>query len=123
MKYITQARSFINKAELEFAKANGDDTKVRQAAEKAWLACVYATNALFMKKGIKPPKGTRKREEILSELEKKDKKINEMGIFDKYRRFLYGLHIDCFYEGTYSVKIVERDIRRVDEYIDIIEKI
>ena len=118
-----KAKRFLHLAKKEFAQADGDEEKIRQAAERGWLAAVLATNHIFYKRGIKPPRGTKKRQDMLMKLEEKDKKIKELGLAGKYTIFLYNLHIDCFYDGDVSVKRVARDLNKVEEYIEIIEKI
>jgi len=121
--YILLAKNFSEKAIKEFLSADGDEDKIRQSAEKGWLAVLYATNALFEKKGIKLPKGARSREDLLFELERKDKRVNELSIIDRYKNFLFTLHIECFYEGDFSIKIVRRYLDKIKNYIDDIEKI
>ncbi len=125
-KYIQVARKFQADALAEFyaARANGSkDTKIRQAAEKGWGAVVQATNHLLEKKKVKIPRGTQRREERLIEVEDRDSRIREAKIPDQYHAFMQTLHSECFYDGTYSIKIVERYLRRVGEFIRLIESL
>jgi hypothetical protein len=120
---IEEARKFYKKAEEEFIKAREvlDEASIRQSAEKGWISVGEATNALFIKKGLKLPKGTRKREEMLFDLQDKDKKLSKLNLGEKFSHLLRSLHIDCFYDGDVSVKRVQRDLRKVNEYIKTIE--
>jgi hypothetical protein len=122
---LDKAKGFYTKAETEFANARKeiDELSIRQSAEKAWAGVVEATNALFLKKGLKLPKGTRRREEMLFDLQKKDNKIADLHLGERFSYLMHNLHIDCFYEGEVSVKRVQRDIRKVGEYINSIEMI
>ena len=125
-RYLQTAKKFQADALAEFydARANGSkDTKIRQAAEKGWGAVVQATNHLLEKKNVKVPKGTQRREERLIEVEARDQRIREAEIPDKYHAFMQTLHSECFYDGTYSIKVVERYLRRVGEFIRLIESI
>jgi hypothetical protein len=56
-------------------------------------------------------------------LEERDPRVRKAGITDKYRAFLYSLHVECFYDGTYSVKIVQRDLRRLGDFIRLAENL
>ena len=122
-EYIQRARTFQKKALEEFSKSNGDETAIRQSAEKAWGAVVQATNALFVKYGMKPPKGTTRREKLLFELERKNQEFAKAEILDKFTRFLYSLHVLCFYEGDFSAELIERDIRRVEDFINLCSRL
>ena len=124
-RYLLAAKKFHQDALAEFAAAgtNGQDTKIRQAAEKGWGAVVQATNHFLAKRKIKVPGGTRRRLELLVELEERDPRVRKAGIADKYRVFLHSLHVECFYDGTYSVKIVQRDLRRLSDFIRAVESL
>lgn len=125
IKYLQQARKFYEAAKDEFlvSRKNGDELKIRQAAEKGWGAVVQATNALLVKKGMKVPKGTRRREDLLFEIQDKDKKIKNLNLGEKYGYLLRSLHSDCFYDGDISIKRIERDLRKVEEYINAVSKL
>ena len=124
-RYLLAAKKFHQDALAEFtsAGANGQDTKIRQAAEKGWGAVVQATNHLLEKQKFKVPRGTRRRLELLLELEDRDSRVRKAGIADKYRVFLHTLHVECFYDGTYSVKIVQRELRRLSDFIRLVESL
>ena len=122
-RYLLAARKFHQQALAEFASANSDDTKMRQAAEKGWGVVVQATNHLLEKRKIKVPRGTQKRLERLIELEDRDSRVRKSAVADRYRVFLHTLHSECFYDGVYSVKIVQRELRRLGEFIRQVESL
>ncbi len=119
MKYLQMAKKFHEAAKKEFAAGKGaqDEIMIRQAAEKGWGAAVQATNALLAKKNVKVPHGTGKREELLFSIQEKDSKLKELKLGESYSHFLRSLHGECFYDGDVSVKRVDRDLRKVGEYI------
>jgi hypothetical protein len=123
--YLDRARLLSDKATSEFIKARQekDETRASQAAEKGWLAVVSATNGLLAKQGLKIPKGTRRREDILFDLQKREKAIARLNLREKYGCFMRSLHIDAFYDGDVSMKRIERDLNKVKEYIKEVEKI
>lgn len=124
-KYLLQARKFYSASLEEFlqGRKKEDEIQIRQAAEKGWGAAVQATNALLVRRGIKVPRGTAKREELLFDVEEKDKKIKELRLGERFSHFLRSLHSECFYDGDVSVKRVDRDLRKVGEYIEAVAKL
>lgn len=125
MKYLQMAKKFLEAAKKEFAagKSAQDEILIRQAAEKGWGAAVQATNALLATKNIKVPYGTGKREELLFSIQEKDKKVQALNLGEKYSHFLRTLHSECFYDGDISIKRVDRDLRKVGEYIHAVSTV
>jgi hypothetical protein len=123
--YLIRAKDLYKKAEEEFIKVreDGDEYKLRQVAEKAWLSAVEATNALILNRKLRVPRGSRRREDILFDLQTKDKNIARLNLGEKYGYFMRSLHIDAFYDGDVSIKRIERDLRKVEEYTKEIEAI
>jgi hypothetical protein len=123
--YLVKAKNLHQKAREEFLKAreDGDEERLRQVAEKAWLSAVEATNALILRYELKVPRGNKKRGELLFDIQAKDKNIARLNLGEKYSHFLFSLHIDAFYDGDVSIKRIERDLRKVEEYIKEIEAI
>ncbi len=119
MKYLQMAKKFHEAAKKEFAagKSSQDEILIRQAAGKGWGAAVQATNALLVKKHIKVPRGTGRREELLFSVQEKDSKLKELKLGESYSHFLRTLHSECFYDGDVSIKRVDRDLRKAGEYI------
>ena len=125
-EYLDQAKKFHQEAMREFerGKRESDATVIRDAAEKAWAAIVQATNELMEKKGLPIPRAHHERRRRLEELEKKEVKIKELGLRDRFgARELY-LHEECFYDGHYSIEALEEDIfYKVKAYIEDVEKL
>lgn len=122
-RYLLAAKKFHQQALAEFESADSDDTRIRQAAEKGWGAVVQATNHLLEKRKIKVPRGTQRRLERLADLEDKDSRVRKAAVTDRYRAFLQTLHSECFYDGVYSVKLVQRELRRLGEFIRQVESL
>jgi hypothetical protein len=120
-RYLLAAKKFHQQALAEFESADSDDTRIRQAAEKGWGAVVQAANHLLEKRKVKVPRGTQKRLERLVELEDRDSRLRKAAVADRYRAFLHTLHSECFYDGTYSVKLVQRELRRLGDFIRQVE--
>lgn len=125
MKRIDIAKKFLEKAlqELEDGRKEDDEVKIRQSAEKGWAAVVQATGALFERKGLKVPKGTNRKYNVLVKLEDTHRELKKLKLSGDFSTFLHWLHSDCFYDGIYSVKALQRLLRKVREYIEDIEKI
>ncbi|MBI2889287.1 MAG: hypothetical protein HYY13_00725 [Nitrospirae bacterium] len=123
--YMRAARIFAERAQQEFAKARleMDDAGLRQAAEKGWGAAFQATKALVAKKGRKPSKGTTRLKETLLDLEKRDPALSRAKVFERFATFLGELHVNCFGEGDYSVKIIGRILDKLPDYIRTIESL
>lgn len=109
--------------EFASSRGNGDDKAVRQAAEKGWLAAVLATNALLAKKGRTIPKGTRAKQELLSRMQDRDPHLQSLYLVQQLVYLLHNLHVDCFYDGDYSIKRVERDLNKVRDYLETVRRL
>ena len=114
--YLKQAKELLSAAKKEFkeGKAKGDQIKIRDAAEKGWNATVQATNGLFAKKRKPIPKSNRVRREGLEKIAPE--------LRDRFEARAHSLHSQCFYDGVCPLEIVERDINKVGDYIDQVEK-
>ncbi len=123
--YIEMARRFLARAEDELAagRASQDEVELRQAAEKGWGAATEATKALFAARGEKIPAGTRAKKARLDEIQDRDPAVQREHVADSFTRFLHNLHSEAWGDGTVSVKAIERDLRRVGEYISTIERL
>lgn len=98
-----------------------DDAGIRQAAEKGWGAAFQATEALMAKKGKKPLRGTTRLKEALLELDRRDRNVAHADLYHFFLEFLNELHVNCFGEGDYSIKVVERAINKLPDFIKTIE--
>lgn len=114
--YLKQAKKFLEAAEREFkeGKEKNDPIKIRDAAEKAWNATVHATNGLFFKKSEPIPKSNRARREGLEKVAPELRR--------EFESKAHSLHAECFYNGVCPLYIIEKDIKKVADYIKLIEK-
>jgi len=122
---LPQAKKFYEAAVKEFTRARAaeDEVGIRQSAEKGWGAVVQAANAFILSKGAKPPRGTQSKLDLLDDMEEKFPLAKRIGIARWFGWFMHSLHMDCFYDGRFSVKRLERDLRRVGHFIAQIEKV
>ncbi|HEX9710043.1 MAG TPA: hypothetical protein VGB42_08785 [Candidatus Thermoplasmatota archaeon] len=106
---------------VELAGAEADEgyrrrnpLKVRQAAEKAWLAASLATDHAMEKHGRTPeagPSAHSARHEFLEA-------IGEYGLSEKLGYFADRLHGDCFYRGACPTEDgMRRALGEVREYV------
>lgn len=115
-----ETEEFLKAAKEEFHRAlsDGDPLKFRDAAEKAWNATLQATDYLLEKKGFPQPKSHFERRKDLLELSEKDEKAKELGLKDRYMAREQTLHEYCFYEGIFSLGIIEEEFEKVEKYIE-----
>ncbi len=98
-----------SKRELEEFKKSRDLMKLRDSAEKAWLAVNKAVEALL----------TAHRVDAKTYREKRDG-LRRLGYDSLAERFMarsQGLHIDCFYDEICNHLFVEDEIAKVEEII------
>ncbi len=111
------SRTFLAAArrELEQGLAEGNQVKVRQAAEKAWNAVVQATDYAMQARGRVPVPGRgahQDRRDFLEEIGRGD-------LAEKYTYFAERLHGDVFYSGaTLPVPRLRQYLDEVRDYID-----
>lgn len=108
-KYIEEGERLYEEAIKEFQRAKEGNNEVwaRDACAKAWLAVIKASEALFVKKGVKEeelPKGYRGQKYFLRRHGDRELRRN----FDSMRNFF---HVEGYYEGTI-------DFEEVPEYLD-----
>lgn len=122
-QYLDIAKRFYKAAlrELYRGKKARDDTKIRDAAEKAWNAVVQATNYVFEQANLDVPSSHYDRRKGLIKLERRDGTFREKAFVDRYMAREQRLHEYCFYEGIYDVRLLEEDMKKVQQYIADIE--
>jgi len=113
---LAEARLALNasREELEEYRRSGAQIKLRDAAEKAWLATNKAIEALLASRGVEAKTYREKRDWL--------EKLGYDVLRDRFMARAQGLHIDCFYDGLCDDKFVEKEIRKVEDMIDFIEK-
>jgi hypothetical protein len=92
---------------------------LRNICSKAWLSAVEATNAFFLKKGIK--------EEELPKIDR-GRRYMVFKYADRETRLLYfslrdSFHIEGYYEGTLNYDEIEKYLDDLNLYIQNIEKL
>lgn len=101
-------------AEAEVGYRSRSPLKIRQAAEKAWLAANLATDHAMEKHGRQPeagPSAHTARHEFLEAL-------GEYTLSEKLGYFADRLHGDCFYQGSCPTEdAMRRALAEVREYI------
>jgi hypothetical protein len=101
-------------AEAESGYRSRNSLKVRQAAEKAWLAANLATDHAMEKHGQVPeagPAAHTTRHEFLEA-------IGEYSLSEKLGYFADRLHDDCFYRGSCPTEEgMRRALTEVREYV------
>jgi len=125
MKWLEDAKKALKLAleELEKYRKDREVLRLRNACEKGWLAVVLATDTLLINFGYKKPESYSERRRALEDLEARYPKVSELGLRDRFGARGYYLHIQGFHEGMLSDIEVGRELTKVKEYIDNIEKI
>ena len=109
---IFAAARQVHAAALE-RLAQGD---IRDAAEKAWLATLRATNALIMAHTGEEPLKTPQTSIGLERLARRDNRVQSL--VNRYYSRQTRLHGDCFYLGLCEPREeTERRIRETAQYI------
>jgi len=120
---IKMAEDFYDRARREFsgAVAKVDVLAVRDSAEKAWNAVVQAVNALVLKYMEVIPSSHFERRKMLREIEGKDKRVEGLGILDRYMARYKVLHGETFYEGIIDIEQLKTEMEKVKKLIEDIK--
>jgi len=112
---LAEARLALNasREELEEYRRSGTQLKLRDAAEKAWLAANKAIEALLASRGVEAKTYREKRDWL--------EKLGYDVLRDRFMARAQGLHIDCFYDGLCDDEFVEEEIKKVEDIIDFVE--
>jgi len=95
--------------EFDAAKRVGNEMRMREAGEKAWLAVVDATNYHLAREGVTIELGA----EAHSQRRHALIRAREYGILNRYSEFRQELHGECFYAGDCGPPEYLR--RKIDE--------
>ena len=125
MEPLEEAKKALKHAfeELEKYRKEREVLRLRNACEKGWLAVVLATDVLLISLGYKKPESYSERRRVLEDLEAKYPKIAKLGLRDRFGARGYYLHIQGYHEGMLSDIEVERELVKVKEYIEDVERI
>jgi hypothetical protein len=100
--------------------AEDDERRIRDAAEKAWLAATLAVDRTMLRKGVSPgvgPGAQDARQDFLESLDRQD-------LSDELSIFADQLHGRCFYHGHCPPRDrLQRGISRVGSFLQRLEEI
>lgn len=123
--FLKDARDFLDKGLKEFEEALkvNDNIMIRDAAEKLWNAVISAANALILSYLDSVPASHWERRKLLEKLEDLSPDIEKLGLRDKYGARERYLHEMTFYDGIIDIEMLRREIGKVKEYIEDVEKL
>ncbi len=124
-KLIEEAKKIHAQAfeELERGEKLNNEILIRDAAEKAWLAAIIASDELITSKELPIPETHGERYQALREIERNDEGIKKLGLSDRLGARDTHLHRQCFYKGECEPSAIKEDLEKVKRYIEDIEKI
>ncbi|RJX15216.1 hypothetical protein CW703_07180 [Candidatus Bathyarchaeota archaeon] len=100
-----------------------DPVKLRNICEKGWLAVALATDYLITCAGVEKPHRRIERNELLEELEERVEEVKKLGMSDRIWARSQRLHSEGFYEGWISDKSLERELKRVEDYLNDVKNL
>jgi len=103
-----------SKAELDEFRKSGDPMRLRDAAEKAWLAVNRAVEALLAALGVEAKTYREKRDWL--------RRLGYEVLRDRFAAREKFLHIDCFYDAMCDADFVEYEIAKVEEILKFIDE-
>jgi len=103
-----------SRAELEEFRRSGDPMKLRDAAEKAWLAVNRAVEALLVALGVEAKTYREKRDWL--------RKLGYEALRDRFAAREKFLHIDCLRDGMCDADFVEYEITKVEEILKFVDE-
>jgi len=109
--------------EFSGAVAKVDVLAIGDSAEKAWNTVVQAVNALVLKYMEMIPSSHFERRKMLRGIEGKDKRIEELGILDRYMARYKVLHGETFYEGIIDIEQLKMEMEKVQKLIEDIKSL
>lgn len=122
-KYYAEAKHYMENARTTLKAAGkedryySDDKYVRTACGTAYLAVLKAIDGIFKIAGITRPKGRLSIEYYKENASKLDKKlVNLLGSCYNI------LHLDGYYDGITSVKVISAGFEDADEIVNMLGK-
>jgi len=101
-----------SRAELEEFKKSEDPMKLRDAAEKAWLAVNRAVEALLAALGVEAKTYREKRDWL--------RKLGYEALRDRFAAREKFLHIDCLRDDMCDAEFVEYEITKAEEILKFV---
>ncbi|MEM1936531.1 MAG: PaREP1 family protein [Sulfolobales archaeon] len=90
---------------------------VGDSAEKTWNAVAQAVNALVHKYMDRIPSSHFERRKMFREIKGKDKRVEELGILNRYITKYKVLHGETFYEGVVDIEQLKTEMEKVRKLI------
>ena len=109
--------------ELVEGLEEGDEIKVRDAAEKLWNAVVSAANALVLHYTGVVPASHWERRRMLEKLEDTVPEVEKLGLRDRYGARERYLHMMTFYDGIVDEEMLRREVVKAKRYVEDVEKL
>jgi len=109
--------------ELVEGLEEGDEIKVRDAAEKLWNAVVSAANALVLHYTGVVPASHWERRRMLEKLEDTIPEVEKLGLRDRYGARERYLHMMTFYDGIIDEEMLRREVVKAKRYVEDVEKL
>ncbi|MEM1855252.1 MAG: PaREP1 family protein [Desulfurococcaceae archaeon] len=100
-----------------------DVLAIRDSAEEAWNAVVEAVNALVLKHMERIPSSHFERRKMLREIEGKDKRVEGLGILDRYMARYKVLHGETFYEGVVDIEQLKAGMEKAQKLMEDIKSL
>ena len=125
-RYLDDARTLYQEAlnELDRWQLSQDTALLRDAAEKAWRAVTQAANEVIAAHDRTVPHGARARQSILRELERENRQLRSLRLFDRFGNVEKLLHEECFYDGICALPLTSELVtEEVKEYLDDVEQV
>ena len=124
-RYLDDAKAMYNYARIELQQwqDTSDEILLRDAAEKTWGAVTLATNDLLESYGRRAPSGTGARRSELHAIERRNRRLRQMRLLDRFMALENLLHKDCFYDGNCPLPIVPDFIVGAREYLNDVESL
>ena len=123
--YLDDAKSFLERGSRELVEGleEGDEIKVRDAAEKLWNAVVSAANALVLHYTGVVPASHWERRRMLEKLEDTIPEVEKLGLRDRYGARERYLHMMTFYDGIIDEEMLRREVVKAKRYVEDVEKL
>jgi len=123
--FIEDSWSFFERGvkELEEGLREGDELRVRDAAEKLWNAVVSAANALVLSRTGIVPASRWERRRLLDKIEEGEPEVEKLGLGDRYGARERYLREVTFYDGIIDRELLKRGVEKVKRFIEYVQRL
>jgi hypothetical protein len=98
------------------ARGHGDRLRLRESAEKAYLAACQAADCVAVRLGRRAPKGTSARVDALRRFDEQEGTITEL----RFHRVHRELHSQCFHEDVCDPKRIDDAIAEAEKLVSAV---